>query len=308
MQMSTSGGLSDSEAKEETVIAVSPRGPRAVTTVTPLAQSLSVSLNCCAPIANAPRAPPDPFRGGEITLGACPPRPGRRRFSAARTIVSRGARIESLFLAGPAGRLEAVLKHPAEDPASGADGLSFPKAAAVVCHPHPLFGGTLHNKVVHAAAEALVRRGMPTLRFNFRGVGRSGGKHDHGRGEQDDLRAALAFLDERFPGRPIVAAGYSFGSFVALAAGCGDPRVAMLIGIAVPAGLYPFGFLRACDKPLVLIQGERDPLAPLPLVLTLAAGLPSGARVVPIASADHAFHGRLDEVGRRVEEAAGALS
>ena len=224
--------------------------------------------------------------------------------------MTRGARIESLFLAGPTGRLEAVLKHPPEDlPAVGAGaGPDRPAAVAVVCHPHPLFGGTMHNKVVHAAAAALVRRGLPTLRFNFRGVGRSAGRHDHGRGEQDDLRSALDFLAERHPGRPIVAAGYSFGSFVALAAGCGDPRVALLIGLAVPVGLYPFGFLRACDKPMVLIQGKNDSIAPLPLVLTLAAGLPGGARVVSIPSADHAFHGRLDEVGRRVEEAAGALS
>src|SRR5262245_20436228 len=123
----------------------------------------------------------------------------------------RGARIESLSLAGPAGRLEAVLKHPpapaaaATDDdvhAAGADGAehSGPAAVAVVCHPHPLFGGTMHNKVVHAAAEALARRGLPTLRFNFRGVGRSTGRHDNGRGEQDDLTAALAFLEERWPG------------------------------------------------------------------------------------------------------------
>jgi alpha/beta superfamily hydrolase len=222
--------------------------------------------------------------------------------------VIRGARIESLFLAGPAGRLEAVLKHPAgpESAAAGPPG-GAPRAVAVVCHPHPLFGGTMHNKVVHAAAEAFVRRGFPTLRFNFRGVGRSAGRHDHGRGEQDDLRAGFRLLEERWPGLPILAAGYSFGSFVACAAGWAHPRVAMLLGIAVPAGLFPFGFLRDCDKPIVFLQGENDPLAPLPLVLTLAASLPSGARVIPIPGADHSFRGRLDEVGRRVEETAGSL-
>jgi len=223
--------------------------------------------------------------------------------------VIRGARIESFFIAGPAGRLEALLKHPGETTsASGAPadgGASGP--VAVVCHPHPLFGGTMHNKVVHATAEALVRRGLPTLRFNFRGVGRSAGRHDHGRGEQDDLRAALAVLEERYPAHPIVAAGYSFGSFVALGVGCEHPRVAMLIAIAAPAGLFPFGFLRHCDKPLVFIQGENDAIAPLPLVLALAAGLPSGARVVPIPGADHAFRGRLEDVGRRVEESVGAF-
>jgi len=223
--------------------------------------------------------------------------------------VIRGARIESLYLAGPAGRLEAVLKHPPvpASPAGDDDARADPPAVAVVCHPHPLFGGTLHNKVVHAAAEALARRGLPTLRFNFRGVGRSAGRHDNGRGEQEDLGAALAFLEERYPGRKILAAGYSFGAFVALAVGCADERVVSLVAIAAPVGVYPFGFLRACRKPLVLIQGEADPLAPLPLALALAAALPAGARVVPIPGADHAFRGRLDLVGQRVEEVAASL-
>ena len=221
----------------------------------------------------------------------------------------RGARIESLYLAGPAGRLEAVLKHPPAPASASPDDEAGagPQAIAVVCHPHPLFGGTMHNKVVHAAAEALARRGLPTLRFNFRGVGRSAGRHDNGRGEQEDLKAALAFLAERWPGRPILAAGYSFGAFVALSVGCADDRVASLVGIAAPLGVFPFGFLRACFKPLVLIQGEADPLAPLPLAFALAAALPGGARVVPIPGADHAFRGRLDLVGQRVEEAAAAL-
>ena len=121
-------------------------------------------------------------------------------------------RIESFFLQGPAGRLECMLKLPAP----GAEG----SGAAVICHPHPLFGGTLHNKVVHAAAEALVAAGLPTLRFNFRGVGGSGGAHDNGRGEQGDLQAVLDHVEARFPGRPLVLAGYSFGAYVALRVGC----------------------------------------------------------------------------------------
>src|SRR5262245_2084621 len=113
------------------------------------------------------------------------PRPGPLSHRPPRGTMIRGARIESLFLSGPAGRLEAVLKHPpSSDPAPQDETSAGPAAVAVVCHPHPLFGGTMHNKVVHAAAEALARRGLPTLRFNFRGVGRSAGRHDNGRGEQ----------------------------------------------------------------------------------------------------------------------------
>ena len=204
------------------------------------------------------------------------------------------SRIETFFLAGPAGRLECFLKH-----AAGAD----PRAAAVVCHPHPLFGGTLHNKVVHAAAEALVGAGVPALRFNFRGAGGSAGAHDGGRGESDDLRAVLDEAERRFPLLPIVVAGYSFGAFVGLGVGCYDRRVATLIGIAAPVGLYDFAFLRDCDKPLTLIQGESDPLAPLGLVLTLAASLPRGARVVPVEGAAHGFVGHLDALKTRVVEA-----
>lgn len=203
-------------------------------------------------------------------------------------------RIESFFLPGPAGRLECFLKHPA-----GAD----PRAAVVVCHPHPVFGGTMHNKVVHAVAEALVAAGLPVLRFNFRGAGGSAGRHDGGRGESDDLRAALDEAARRFPSLPLVVAGYSFGAFVGLGVGCYDGRVAALIGLAAPVGLYNFAFLRDCEKPLTLIQGESDPLAPLGLVLMLGASLPRGARVVPIEGADHGFNGRLDVVSARVAEA-----
>jgi uncharacterized protein len=211
------------------------------------------------------------------------------------------SRIESFFLAGPAGRLECFLKSPA-----GARAGAEPRAVAVVCHPHPLFGGTLHNKVVHAAAEALVGAGVPALRFNFRGAGGSAGVHDGGRGESDDLRAVLDEAGRRFPALPLVVAGYSFGAFVGLGVGCYDRRVTALIGIAAPVGLYNFAFLRDCDKPLTLIQGESDPLAPLGLVLTLAASLPRGARVVPVEGAAHGFAGRLDVLRAHVAEALSA--
>jgi alpha/beta superfamily hydrolase len=206
------------------------------------------------------------------------------------------ARIETYFVAGPAGRLECFLKHPATRIAPGA-------TVAVVCHPHPMFGGTMHNKVVHAAAEAFAGLGMPVVRFNFRGVGQSSGAHDGGRGETQDLVAVLDDVAARFPGAPILAAGYSFGAWVALRVGCADARVAALVGIAAPVGLYDFRFLQGCDRPLSLIQGEADPLAPIGLVLAFAALLPNGGGVLPVAGAAHGFADHLEELADRVAQA-----
>jgi hypothetical protein len=197
-------------------------------------------------------------------------------------------RIQNFCIPGPVGRIECLLKHPTDPPDGG--------PAAIVCHPHPQFGGTMHNKVVHAAAEALVRLDIPTLRFNFRGVGRSGGSHDAGIGEQDDLRSVLDHLEKLYPGAPLVVAGYSFGAFVGLQVGCHHGKVEALIGIAAPMGLYNFGFLQNCGKPLTFIHGESDPFAPLGLVLTLAAALPGGVGVLPIKGAAHGFQGHLDEL------------
>ena len=206
------------------------------------------------------------------------------------------SRIETFCLPGAAGRIECFLKRPADLPNGG--------PAAVVCHPHPRFGGTMHNKVVHAAAEALVGLGVPTLRFNFRGVGRSEGRHDAGHGEQDDLRQVLDHLAGLFPDAPLLLVGYSFGAFVGMRRGCVDARVAALIGIATPVGLFNFGFLRDCTRPLTFIHGEADTVAPLGLILTLAASLPGGARVMPIKGAAHAFGNRLGELAECV---AGAI-
>jgi uncharacterized protein len=204
-------------------------------------------------------------------------------------------RIESFFLPGPAGRIECLLKHPGDPARAG--------AAAVVCHPHPLFGGTMHNKVVHAAAEAMIGAGLPVLRFNFRGAGGSTGAHDGGSGEQDDLRAALDHLAGRWPGRPILIAGYSFGAWVGLRVGSTDPRAAALIGIAPPVAVYDFGFLRDAHRPITLIAGNVDPFAPLDLVMRLGAALAGGARVLAVPGAAHGFADHLDDLARRVREA-----
>src|ERR1700704_4869257 len=136
-----------------------------------------------------------------------------------------------LFLPGPAGRLEALLWD-----VPGRGGIERPPLAAVVCHPHPLFGGTMHNKVVYQTAKTLHRFGLPVLRFNFRGVGLSDGAYDKGRGEVEDVAAALDFLTGKYPDVPLLLAGFSFGSWVGLRAGCSDSRVMELIGLGLPVG------------------------------------------------------------------------
>jgi alpha/beta superfamily hydrolase len=154
-------------------------------------------------------------------------------------------------LTGPAGTLEAILKLPAGPP----------RFAAVLAHPHPLYGGTMHNRVVYAAARRLEAHGAAVLRFNFRGVGTSAGEHDQGRGEKLDQLAALSEIKRRFPGLPLLSAGYSFGCFVALAAGS-NGSADLLLGLAPPVAHYDFSFLQTSSLPLAVISGEDDALAP----------------------------------------------
>jgi uncharacterized protein len=199
----------------------------------------------------------------------------------------------SLFLAGSAGRLEALLW------TSAADEPSF---VAVVCHPHPLFGGTMHNKVAFQAAKAFHQLGATVLRFNFRGVGQSEGVHDGGRGEQDDVRAAIDYLAAEFPGRPILVAGFSFGSSVGLRVGCRDARVTRLIGLGLPVNNIDFSFLRACDKAKLIIEGGSDQFGARDLVEALFATLPEPKRLVIVEGADHFFAGKLDQVSAVIHE------
>ena len=198
----------------------------------------------------------------------------------------------SFFLAGPAGRLEAMLwTSPVADP----------DFAAVVCHPHPLFGGTMHNKVVYQAAKALHDRGAPVLRFNFRGAGQSEGVHDNGHGEQDDVRAALDYLAAEFPGRPILLAGFSFGSSVGLRVGYGDARVDKLIGLGLPVDNINLSYLGMCTKPKLLVQGGNDQFGSRVSIETLFATLPEPKRLVIVDGADHFFNGQLDRVGAAIK-------
>lgn len=193
---------------------------------------------------------------------------------------------EKLFLAGPAGRLEAVLWTP--------PGVSAPHLAALVCHPHPLYGGTLHNKVVYQAAKTIDRLGVPVLRFNFRGAGLSAGEHDQGRGEQDDARVALDFLASRYPGTPLLLAGFSFGCWVGLRVGCADPRVAELIGLGAPVNGSDFSFLEDCPKPKLFLHGAGDEFGNPYKLVKMVADLPGDNQVSVIEDADHFFAGKLE--------------
>jgi alpha/beta superfamily hydrolase len=198
----------------------------------------------------------------------------------------------SFFLSGPAGRLEAML-WTAPNPHS--------PMAAVVCHPHPLFGGTMHNKVVFRAAKTLHGRGMPVLRFNFRGAGLSEGEHDKGRGEGDDVRAAIDFLEKEFPGRPLLLAGFSFGAWVGLQAGCADARVAALVGLGIPVNDSDFSYLRECVKPKLFVQGDRDQFGSAARVEAVFAELPGPKKLVFVGDADHFFTGHLDEMAAALD-------
>ncbi len=199
---------------------------------------------------------------------------------------------------GPAGRIEAIVQGGA--PAD-------PRRLAVICHPHPLGGGSMHTKVVHRTARALQETGHCVLRFNFRGVGASEGVHDGGVGEQEDLRSAMAWLLGQHPGLPLTVAGFSFGSWVGLRVGCAEPAADALIGIAVPAGLYDFGFLRSCAKPRLFVHGTADDLAPLAAFEEIYRELPEPRRLVRLRGGTHMLVDQLDDLEAAVREFATGL-
>jgi hypothetical protein len=199
------------------------------------------------------------------------------------------------MLDGAAGQLEALLN-------SGAENATH---AALVCHPHPVFGGTMHNKVVFHAMKALNSFGFPVLRFNFRGTGLSHGEHDHGRGEIDDVRTALDWLDREFR-LPLIFAGFSFGAAVGLNAACADDLVKELIGLGTPVApvddrSYEFDFLRSCDRPKLFVSGSRDQFGPRARLEELVNSLRPPKKLVIIESADHFFEGRLREMREAIE-------
>ena len=197
-------------------------------------------------------------------------------------------------LAGPAGRLEALLDVP--------DGT--PRAAVVFAHPLPTHGGTMHTKAVYQGTKGLVRAGCAVLRFNFRGVGGSAGVFDGGEGEKKDFAAALDFMAARYPGIPLWAAGFSFGSWIALETGAVDPRVTALIGIAPPVTKpgYDFSNTKRSAKAKFFVQGEADDICPLEDMWKFYGALPEPKELVVIDAADHLFDGHTTEVGEALED------
>jgi uncharacterized protein len=200
----------------------------------------------------------------------------------------------TLFLEGPAGRLEAILwAPPRSEPAP---------LAAVICHPHPLFGATMHNKVVYQAAKSLDALGIPVLRFNFRGAGVSAGAHDNGQGERGDVQAAIDFLAGEFSQTPILVGGFSFGSWVGLRVGCEDARVSELLGLGIPVNNSSFEYLESCAKPKLIIQGTNDEHGAWEKVEQVVTRMAGETRVVFVQDADHFFVGRLDKVDEAITE------
>lgn len=204
--------------------------------------------------------------------------------------------IRSFFLHGPAGKLEALLN----------EGSPTARYAALVCHPHPVYGGRLHNKVVFHLMKALNNFGFPVLRFNFRGAGLSEGEHDRGTGEVEDVRTALAWLEKEFQ-LPVVFAGFSFGAAVGLRAACSDEQVKIVIGAGLPVTPiedcgYDFNFLADCTKSKLFVSGDRDQYGPRAALEKVVGAASEPKTLEFIAGADHFFEGRLQDLRQTVEQ------
>ena len=204
-------------------------------------------------------------------------------------------RIESVTLAGPAGRLEALLEEPEQ---------GEPRLCAVVCHPHPLYGGTLHNKVVYRLARGLRRAGIVVLRFNFRGVGGSAGEHAHLEGEIEDARAALRWLRERYPDLPYALAGFSFGSRVITRLGCETAGAAFLMSAGFPTRWGSPDYLENCAAPKIFIQSTHDQYGPRAELEAMYQRFAAPKELHWIEAADHFFAGGLEELEERVRASA----
>jgi uncharacterized protein len=193
--------------------------------------------------------------------------------------------IESLFLDGPAGRLEALLEEPEDVEV---------REAALVCHPHPQHGGTMHNKVVYRVARGLRKTGCVVLRFNYRGVNLSEGSYGNGEGEMDDARVALGYLRSRYPDLPLTLAGFSFGSRIALRLGCAGVGARRVIAVGFPTVYKDRTYLAGCTVPRQFVQSTRDEFGPVAELEAVVAGLPEPKQLVLVDAQDHFFAGALD--------------
>ena len=206
-------------------------------------------------------------------------------------------RIESHTIAGPAGALEALLEEPEQGPS---------RAAAVVCHPHPLYGGTMLNKVVYRLARGLRHAGLVVLRFNFRGVGRSEGEHAHLEGEIEDARSALAWLGERYPGLPYALAGFSFGARVVTRLACELGEARFLLAAGFPTRYGSADYLETCSVPKIFLQSTHDQFGPRAELDALYARFAEPKRLIWIESSDHFFANGLEKLEEQVQRAAEA--
>jgi alpha/beta superfamily hydrolase len=195
-----------------------------------------------------------------------------------------GKPLRHVDLYSSAGRLEALYRD-----------LQDPAGVAVICHPHPLGGGTLHNKVVFRAARGLENANVATLRFNFRGVGASGGRHEEGEGEQEDVVVAIDWVVRRHPGRKLFVGGFSFGAWVASRAACEMPNVDALFLIGTPVDKYDFGYLRRCEKPMLFLHGTQDDLGDPAKLEKLSQQIRMAESVI-VTGADHFFTKQLEAV------------
>lgn len=194
---------------------------------------------------------------------------------------------------GPAGPLEALLNKSEQETV---------RAAVVFGHPHPQFGGTMHTKGAYQSAKALARVGCEVLRFNFRGVGKSAGSYAEGIGEREDFRAALDLMASRHPGVPLWAAGMSFGAWVGLSTGAADPRVSLLLGVAMPVNKYDFGAVAASERAKFFVHGELDEICSEKQIREFYAAAADPKELAIIDSANHLFEGRVSLVGDAIED------
>lgn len=200
-------------------------------------------------------------------------------------------RIESYLLDGAAGKIEALLEEPEAMDAT---------EACLVCHPHPIYGGTMHNKVVYRVARALRRSGSVVLRFNFRGVGRSEGAHDHGAGELEDARLMLDWLRSRYPDLPYSVAGFSFGSRIALRLACSLGGVRRVIAVGVPTRSSNLDYLKTCPEPKIFVQSTNDEHGPRPELEAAFRDFAEPKQLHWIESEDHFFRDSLDALEETV--------